>query len=140
MVFNGNDANETIDLSNRAGHLRFTRDVGKIVMDADGVEAVLFKAFGGADKVTVHDLSGTGVTAVDVDLESALLAGNGDNAQDNVIVEGRNSADVINVESLVGFFAGGSEIDVTGLPATVRLSGADATDKLTVKSLGGNDV
>src|SRR5439155_20767862 len=71
MVFNGNDANETIDMSNRAGHLRFTRDVGNIVMDTDGVEAVLFNAFGGADKVTVHDLSGTGVTAVDVDLESA---------------------------------------------------------------------
>jgi Ca2+-binding RTX toxin-like protein len=140
MVFNGNDANETIDMSNHAGHLRFTRDVGTIVMDTDGVEAVLFKAFGGADKVTVHDLSGTGVTRVDLDLESALLAGNGDNTQDSVIVEGRNSSDVINVGSSEGFFAGGNEVDVTGLAATVSLSGADVTDKLTVKSLGGNDV
>ncbi len=139
MIFNGNDADETIDLSNQHGHLRFTRDKGNIVMNTDGLEAVQFNAFGGADKVTIHDLSGTGVTQVDLNLDGAQLRGTGDGAQDSVTVEGRNRDDVINVQSST-LFSGGSEVDVTGLPATVSITGAEATDKLTVKSLAGNDL
>jgi Ca2+-binding RTX toxin-like protein len=139
MIFNGNDADESIDMSNHNGHLRFTRDKGNIVMDTDDLEAVQFNAFGGADKVTIHDLSGTDVTQVDLNLDGAQLAGNGDNALDSVTVEGRSRADVINVQSST-LFSGGSEVDVTGLPATVSLTGADVTDKLTVKSLAGNDL
>ena len=41
---------------------RFTRDVGNITMDLNGVETVNVNALGGADTVTVNDLTGTDVT------------------------------------------------------------------------------
>ena len=41
-------------------------------MDTAGVERVDFNALGGADIVTVNDLTGTDVTDVNVDLASTL--------------------------------------------------------------------
>ena len=63
MQFNGANINENIDISANGSRVRFTRDVANIVMDLNGVETVNFKALGGADRVTVNDLSGTDVTA-----------------------------------------------------------------------------
>ena len=40
-------------------------------MDTDGVEQVDFNALGGADTVTVDDLTGTDVTNVNADLGAA---------------------------------------------------------------------
>ena len=37
-------------------------------MDVNGVEEVNFNALGGADTITVNDLTGTGVTGVNIDL------------------------------------------------------------------------
>ena len=42
--------------------LRFFRDLASITMDTNGVERVDFNALGGADVVTVNDLTGTDVT------------------------------------------------------------------------------
>ena len=52
---------ERIDLSANGDRLRFTRDVGAISMDVDDVEAIDVNALGGADRVTVNDLTGTDV-------------------------------------------------------------------------------
>jgi hypothetical protein len=41
----------------------FFRDIASITMDLDDVESIDFRAFGGADTVTVHDVSGTDLTA-----------------------------------------------------------------------------
>ena len=49
----------------------FTRDVANITMDLNGVEQIQFNALGGADNIVVHDLSGTSVTEVDIDLGAA---------------------------------------------------------------------
>ena len=46
-----------------AAALRLFRDVGNVTMDLNGVEQVNFDALGGADTITVNDLTGTGVTA-----------------------------------------------------------------------------
>lgn len=50
------------------GHVHFHRDVATIDMDLSGVERVDTHAVGGADHIVVGDLSGTDVTAVNLDL------------------------------------------------------------------------
>src|SRR5207253_337169 len=62
MLFNGANVAEKVDISANGSRVRFTRDVANIVMDTNGVEVIDFRALGGADTVTVHDLSGTDVT------------------------------------------------------------------------------
>ena len=64
LLFNGANVAEHIDLSANGSRLRMTRDVANIVMDVDGVEHVQFNALGGADTITVNDLTGTAVTQV----------------------------------------------------------------------------
>src|SRR6266700_102429 len=61
MRFNGANVSEHVDLSANGGRLRFFRDVANITMDTAGVERVDFNALGGADSVTVNDLTGTDV-------------------------------------------------------------------------------
>src|SRR5713226_6316204 len=62
LVFNGSNAGENIDISANGGRTRLFRDVGNVTMDLNGVEKIQLNALGGADNITVNDLSGTGVT------------------------------------------------------------------------------
>jgi Ca2+-binding RTX toxin-like protein len=133
LLFNGANLNESVDLSARHGRLRFFRDLGNITMDVNDTEAVQFNALGGADKVTVHDLRGTDVTQVNLNLLASTGAGDGQ--IDSVIVEGGHGRDVATV--------GGSAatgVSVNGLAATVSIKGPEPTDKLTVNALAGRDV
>src|SRR5439155_26799143 len=75
MVFNGSDVNESIDLLANGSRLRLFRDIGNVTMDTNGVERVDVNAAGGADTLTVNDLTGTDVTEVNLDL--AAPAGSG---------------------------------------------------------------
>ena len=127
MLFNGANVAEKVELSANGDRLRFTRDIANITMDTHGVERVDFEAKGGADSVTVDDLSGTGVTEVDTDLGAA------DGSTDRVIVNGTKADDLINVAG------DASEVAVSGTPATVRIRSAEPTDGLTVDGLDGND-
>jgi Hemolysin-type calcium-binding repeat (2 copies). len=61
LVFLGANIAELMDASANGSRLRFTRNIGNIVMDCDGVEQVIVRALGGADTVTVNDLTGTQV-------------------------------------------------------------------------------
>src|SRR5262249_19105021 len=122
-----------IDISANGSRVRFTRDVANIVMDVNGVERVDFNALGGADTITVHDLSGTDVTAVNLNL--AGPNGAGDGQADTVIVEGTKGNDPIQVGGVGTSYSG------AGLPAVVSVTGSEgANDQLVVKALGGNDV
>ncbi len=133
LLFNGSNASEVIDIEPNGGRVRFTRDVGSILMDLNDVETIAFKALGGADRITVGDLTGTDVTAVNLDL--AATGGGGDGAADSVIVNGTNGGDPI----VVG--PNGTGIAVTGLPASVTIDQTEGDrDLLTVNALGGNDV
>ena len=96
MLFNGANIDEKIDISANGSRVRFTRDVGGIVMDLNGTEAITFNALGGADEVTVHDLSGTDVTEVNLNL--GVPGGAGDGAADTVVVEGTAGDDVATVD------------------------------------------
>jgi hypothetical protein len=87
--------------------LKLFRDVANITMDTNDVETVDFNALGGADLVTVNDLSGTDVTRVDADL------GAPDGQADRVLVNGTAGNDAINASGAPAM------VNVTGLAATV---------------------
>jgi Ca2+-binding RTX toxin-like protein len=135
LQFNGANVAEKIDLSANGTRLRFTRDVANIVMDVNGVENVNFTAKGGADTITVNNLTGTGVTQVNLDLAGTPGSGVGDGAADTVIVNGTGAADVVQISGA------GSSFSVTGLAAQVNVAGSEgANDSLAVKLLGGDDI
>ena len=131
LVFNGSNANENFDISANGGRARLFRNVGNITMDLDDVEQINLNALGGTDTVVVNDLTGTDVTALNIDLG---LNGAGDAAADTVIVNGTGGNDSI---AIVG---GGTSYAVTGLPALVSVSNSEgANDALVVNALGGDD-
>jgi Ca2+-binding RTX toxin-like protein len=135
MIFDGANVAENINISANGSRVRFTRDVANITMDLNGVEGIDFNALGGADNITVGDMTGTGVTAVNLDLASPSGSGTGDGAADNVIVNGTSGEDVVT--------AGGdaSGVSVNGLAAQINVTGAEAAnDRLTINALGGDDV
>src|SRR5262249_28639269 len=82
LAFFGAGVNESIDISANGGRVLFHRDIANVTMDLDGVETTTFRALGGADKVTVNDLSGTDLTKVAIDLEGAFGSGTGDGQVD----------------------------------------------------------
>ena len=61
MLFNGSGAAEIFEASANGGRVRFTRNVGAIVMDLNDIEAVDVNALGGTDTTIVNDPSGTDV-------------------------------------------------------------------------------
>ncbi|HEY6672421.1 MAG TPA: hypothetical protein VIZ91_07965 [Solirubrobacterales bacterium] len=82
MLFNGNAVNtDTVTMSANGGRLAFVRVQGNVTMDTNDVEIVDFNALGGADVITVNDLTGTDVTQTNVDLALTL----GGNAPDGVV-------------------------------------------------------
>jgi Ca2+-binding RTX toxin-like protein len=134
MLFNGSAGNEVFQASGNGGRLRFTRNLGNIVMDANDVEVVDLKALGGTDTITVDDLSGTDVTKLAGDLAGTFGGSAGDGQPDTVIVNGTNGSDVVDV---VG---SGSSASVIGLSAQVSIANAEgANDALVVNPLGGDD-
>lgn len=133
LIFNGSNISENMAVSANGGRVRFTRDIANIVMDLDDVERVAPKAFGGTDRLTVDDLSGTDVTEVAGGL--AATTGGDDAAADNVVVNATNGDDVVSVTGT------GTNAQVTGLAARVAISGAvTGSDRLTVNALAGDDV
>jgi Ca2+-binding RTX toxin-like protein len=131
MLFNGANVAEEITVSANGGRVIFFRNVATVTMDLNDVEGVDFNALGGADKVTVNDLSGTDVVEMNLNLtEAANVAG-----ADSVIVQGTSGDDVAVV---VGDASGTS---VLGLAAQVNITGAEtANDRLTINALAGDDV
>jgi Ca2+-binding RTX toxin-like protein len=135
MVFNGSNANEQIDVSADGSRVRFTRDVGNVTMDLNGVDAIVFNALGGADTVTLNDVTGTDLTQLNVDFANRPGGSIGDGAADAVIVNGTDRDDAVAVSG------NGSAVAVTGLNARVNITGAESTnDRLIVNTLDGNDV
>jgi Ca2+-binding RTX toxin-like protein len=134
LQFNGSNANENIDISANGGRVRLFRDVGSVTMDVNGVERIDLAALGGADTITVNDLTGTDVTQVAVDLAATPGTTGGDGQQDSVIVNGTASNDNISIVS------GGASVTVLGLAANVTIKGAEAgNDRLVINALGGDD-
>lgn len=133
MFFNGSNASEHVDLSANGSRLSLVRDVGTVAMDVDGVERVDVAARGGEEVVSVNDLAGTAVTAVNVDLRGD--SGAGDLQTDSVVVHGSGADDV----SVIAGDAGSALL--IGLAVGVNVTNADhAVDMLTVDLHDGDDV
>jgi hypothetical protein len=132
LDFNGSNAGEEIALASDGSRVRLTRNVGAIVMDLNSIDTVNVRALGSSDLVTVGDLSGTSTKTVNVDLSA--VDGTGDGATDTVVVTGTDNRDVVNTT------ASGSQVSVTGLPATTNIVGSEGlNDTLRIQTLGGND-
>lgn len=134
LRFNGSSIGESFDLSANGGRLRFTRNIGTIVMDVNDVERVDIQALGGADTINVGSLAGTDVTQVNVNLAGTIGGTTGDAQIDTVITNGTNGNDVVDV------FGSGTSVSVVGLTAQVNVTNSEgANDALVVNGLGGND-
>jgi Ca2+-binding RTX toxin-like protein len=134
LLFNGANVNEKIDITANGNHSRFTRDVANIVMDLNSIEQIEFNALGGADNITVGDLTGTSVKQVTVHLEGAIGGTQGDGAADTITLNATGKNDHITVTG------SGTTVNVTGLPEAVTITGAEgANDRLIINGLGGND-
>ena len=131
VVFNGSNGNEIFDFSANGQRLRFTRNLGNIILDADGIEQFDLQALGGTDTATVNDLTGTAVTQVNVDL--ATFGGVGDAQADAVSIAGTPAADLFNI-SADGDFV------VIDLAAEVRVRGYEVGDQVVVNGVGGDTV
>ncbi len=133
LLFNGSAGAEIFAASPDGGRVRFTRDLGAIVMDLDGVETIELNALGGADRVTVNDLVGTDVTEVAIDLAGTLGGTTGDGDADEVIVNGTNGSHTIKIQG------SGTTAFVTGLVAAVTIENLETHDRLRVNALASND-
>jgi Ca2+-binding RTX toxin-like protein len=133
MLFFGSSASENIDIFANGVRVIFFRSVGSVTMDLNDVEAIDFRALGGADNIVVGDLSGTDMTNIGLDLRGPN--GGGDGAADTITVNGTNGADVFGAAG----DAGG--VNVFGLQAAVNIFFQEqANDRLTLNGLGGDDV
>jgi hypothetical protein len=133
MLFNGANASEQVELSANGSRLKFFRTQGNITMDTAGVEQVDFNALGGADLVTINDLTGTDVR-VNVDLAGTLGGATGDGQADRVVVNATNNDDTITVSG------DATEVAAKGLiPAIGILHPEAANDRLEINTLAGND-
>jgi Ca2+-binding RTX toxin-like protein len=131
LVFNGSSQNEVMSLSANGRTSLFLRDPGGIRMEMRDVEVLDLAALGGADTITVNDLSSSTFRETNID-----LADGGDVVRqaDVVTVNGSEAADTIAVRT------DGVQVDVDGLTSNTRLTGTEALDRLQISSLGGHDL
>jgi hypothetical protein len=91
-------------------------------------------ALGGADLVTVNDLTGTDVRNVTVDLAATLGGASGDGQADRVVVNGTNGDDTIRV------FGDATEVTAKGLDPIVAIRHPEAAnDRLEINTRAGSD-
>jgi Ca2+-binding RTX toxin-like protein len=134
LQFNGANIAENMTLSANGTRARLTRDVGNVIMDLNGMEHINIVALGGADNITVNDLTHTGITQVNIDLSLVPGSGIGDGQADTVTVNGTGGNDQIQVTGA------GTSVTVAGLQETVSITGAEgANDTLTINGGNGNE-
>src|SRR5581483_3167909 len=145
LDFNGSNAAEKMAFAANGTRVLFTRDVGAITMDLNGIETTNVRALGSADTVTVGDLAGTGMKTVNVDLAP-------DGAADTVIAQGTPGVDKVSfvdddgglaVDGLAAETRGGddsiaSSADVTSAAAAIA-DGGEGTDSAELDGTPGND-
>jgi Ca2+-binding RTX toxin-like protein len=133
LAFSGANIGEVIHASAVGGHVLFTRNIGTVALDLDGVDQIDVRTLGGADSVVVDDLAGTDLASLGVDLAGS--AGGGDSAVDAVTVNGSAADDVV----VIGTSGGAVQVSRSG-SATVRIAGGEPlSDSLVVDGAAGAD-
>jgi Ca2+-binding RTX toxin-like protein len=126
LSFAGSADAETFELEGD----RFTRDVGDITMELDGIEVIDAVAGAGADTFRIGD-SDVG------ELNASLAPGGGAADPDRVEITGTAGADKVAVAGKKVVFG---SVTVTGLPVKLGISFAQAAfDTLAIDTLGGAD-
>src|SRR5262249_2132440 len=132
LQFNGADQPENVDISANGSRIRFFRDIATINMNVNGTEQINFLALGGADNIVVHDLNGTDVKKVNIDLRGTTKGG--DAAADTVTVNGSTGNDNLAVTGIP------TGVNFRGLKFAVNVLNTEAVnDKLIVNGGAGND-
>lgn len=135
LVFNGSStADEQIAISANGTHVSLTRDVGSVAMDLNNFEHLVVNASGGADTITVNDLTGTGVLKTDIDLGAGVGGTGGDGANDTVVINGTAGNDTITLSIVNGALL------IDGLAGRITVAHFDANDTIEINGLGGDDV
>jgi len=132
LAFNGANIAEQIGILANGSHVQFTRNVAAITMDLEQMERIEFRALGGADAITIGNLTGTGVKQVALDLGGSN--GGGDGAVDTVLADFSNAKDVIKLSQ-----GADGVLTVASAAETITIANAEAGDRLTVNALDGND-
>ena len=114
--------------------LRFSD--GNVVLALAGVEEIDPVLGGGADTFAIGDLRRTGAQLVDISLASLPITAGGDGTADRVTVAGTDRSDALR---LAGKVVVGGTATLTGLPWTVNVSHAEASDVLAIAGGGGAD-
>jgi Ca2+-binding RTX toxin-like protein len=125
LAFVGAPASEAFALTADGAGFDFTRDVGNIVMDLEGIEGLELSALGGNNSVTLNDLTGV------ADLVSVLLAL--DDGDDIV----NASAQANPAVRLTVFASTGNDTLIGGAGAD-ELHGEEGND--SISGLGGIDI
>jgi Ca2+-binding RTX toxin-like protein len=134
MLFNGSGGAEIFEVSANGTRVRFTRNLGSIVMDLNDVEVIDLNTLGNTDTTIVNDLSGTDLVEININLAGTLGGTTGDAQVDTVIVNGTNGDDIIDI------FGSGTSVAVVGLSAQVNITNSEgANDSLVINALGGDD-
>jgi Ca2+-binding RTX toxin-like protein len=129
LVFNGANANETIEIAANGSGARLTRDVGLITLDFSDIERIDLCTRGGTDTVRLQALGSTGLDTVNVDLAEVSGSGNGDGLADAVVLAGVASTDTVRFTATAG------AVTTTALGAAISVVGGDvATDRVVVPS------
>ena len=143
LRFNGSAAGEAMTASASGNRLLFTRNLGGVSMDTDDVETLTLNALGGADTVTVNDLSATDVGSVDIDLG---VAGAGDLAADSVTVNATNNANVVRVSgasgsvSVISPYLTVGIVDAEPLNDTLALNASTGADLISASTLASTSI
>lgn len=130
LAFDGSSGDEVMSLSASGREAVFLRSPGSIRMDLTEVERLDVHALGGADAITLDDVSGTDLAETVIDLS---VDGAPDTKADSVVVDGTDRADDVVVD------AAGGAVDVDGLRPAIVITGSDELDRLHVDTLGGQD-
>ncbi len=133
LRFNGTSVNELFTLGAIAGgDAGVGRNIGGGGVTLDDVERIELQALGDSDTIRIHDLGGTDVKLVAIDLSNGT-PGVGDGAIDSIRVEANNANNAITLTQA------GGVISATGLAAQITLAAAEAGDVLDIRGLAGND-
>jgi Ca2+-binding RTX toxin-like protein len=124
LTLEGSGADDRYELSAKGTRVRVGGDAS---MSFEGVESFEADALGGADSVTVGNLTGTELQDAHADL------GAGDGRRDCVVLEGTAGDDQPSVLSFAG-------VAVIGMPTFVAIENAEPADRLVLNGRGGDDL
>ena len=113
LTFNGSAIGEVFNVSANGSRVNLTRNIANITTDLVGMERTMFIPRGGADVITVEDLTGTDMDAVEADFTA-------DGAADSLISRGTEGPDAFKVGAT----------GITGVGARTRVINGDTDRRL----------